>query len=247
MDLNEDKARSAPVMSLAGQPIYRHGEPSEWQAPQGEECIEQISGHIEKHLGKVETVFHEIVSDTVHIDVHWVVPSEDFPFHRLVTSGMSDLPMPTPEGAQAPRHVELMMTLPADWKIDQASFEDEAWYWPVRVLKTLARLPHKYDTWLGFGHTVPNGDPPEPYAGNTALCGAIILPSITVPEEFHRLPIHQDKEITFYAVVPLFENEMNLKLRKGVDALLSLFDKKKVSDIVDLARSDVSKKKLGIF
>ncbi|WP_374583028.1 suppressor of fused domain protein [Pseudoduganella sp.] len=245
MDLNDDTVRSADVVSLAGQPIYRHGAPSEWQAPQGEDCCEQISDHIEQYLGRAETVFHEIFSDTVHIDVFWVKPSEDFPFHRLVTSGMSDLPMRTPEGA--PRFAELMMTLPADWQVDQASFEDEAWYWPVRLLKMLARLPHKHDTWLGFGHTVPNGDPPEPYAANTALCGAIILPSISAPQAFHRLPIDSGKEITFYAVVPLFENEMNLKLRKGVDELLSLFDKRKVSDIVDLARADVSKKRFGIF
>lgn len=235
------------VVSLAGQPIYRHGEPAEWQASQGEECIEQISAHIEEHLGTVETVFHEIMSDTVHIDVLWVKPTEAFPFHRLVTSGMSDLPMHTPPGATAPRYAELMMTLPADWKLDQASFEDEAWYWPIRMLKILARLPHKHDTWLGFGHTMPNGDPPEPYASNTALCGVLILPSITVPEAFHRLPIHVGKEITFYSVVPLFEAEMNLKLRKGVNDLLSLFDKKKVSDIVDIARADVTKKRFGFF
>lgn len=247
MDLNDDKAPSAPVLSLAGQPIYRHGAPSEWQPAQGEDCCEQISSHIEQYLGRSETVFHEIVSDTVHIDVFWVKPSEEYPFHRLVTSGMSDLPMQTPPGAPASRYAELMMTLPADWQVDQASFEDEAWYWPVRLLKTLARLPHKYDTWLGFGHTVPNGDPPEPYAANTALCGAIILTSISAPQEFHRLPIHDGKEIAFYAVVPLFENEMNLKLRKGVDELLSLFDKRNVSDIVDLARADVSKKRFGIF
>ena len=146
-----------------------------------------------------------------------------------------------------PRYAELMITLPADWKVDQESFKDEAWYWPIRLLKTLARLPHKYDTWLGFGHTMPNGDPAEPYAPNTKLSGAIILPSITVPGAFHRLPIHIGKKITFYSVVPLFESEMNLKLRKGTDALLDLFDKKKVNDIVDIKRVDVTKRFFGIL
>ena len=235
------------VVSLAGQPIYQHGAPAEWQPVQGEECIQQISDHIEKHLGKIETVFHEIFSDTVHIDVHWVKPTDEFPFNRLVTSGMSDLPMATPSKSSAPRYAELMITLPADWKLDQDSFQDEAWYWPVRLLKTLARLPHKHATWLGFGHTVPNGDPAEPYAPNTKLNGAIVLPSITVPEEFHRLPISDDKAITFFSVVPLFEGEMNLKLRKGVDELLDLFDKKNVNDIVDLKRADVTKKFFGLF
>jgi hypothetical protein len=234
-------------VSLAGQPIYRHSEPTAWQQPEGEACIEQISDHIEEHLGKIESVFHEIVSDTVHIDVHWVKPNADYPFHRLITSGMSDLPMQTPEGAPVPRFVELMMTLPPEWKIDQASFEDEKWYWPVRELKFLARLPHKYNTWLGFGHTVPNGDPPEPFAPGTKLCGAILVPSVTVPEKFHCLRIDAEKEITFYAVVPLHESEMNLKLNKGIDELLTLFGNKDLNDVVDAKRADVTKKKFGLF
>lgn len=32
--------------------------------------MERISAHIEKHLGKITHVFHEVLSDQVHIDVH---------------------------------------------------------------------------------------------------------------------------------------------------------------------------------
>lgn len=235
------------IVSMAGQPIYIHDEPTEWQAAQGKECIQEIFDHIEAHLGKIETVFHEIVSDTVHIDVHWVKPNDQFPFIRLITSGMSDLPMATPEGAGAPRYVELMISLPPDWKISEESFKDESWYWPVRLLKQLARLPHKYNTWLGFGHTIPNGDPPEPYAPNTSLCGSIVLPSVSVPDGFNTLSINADKEICFYSVVPLYEEEMNLKLRKGTDELLSLFGKKNINDIVNIKRINVTKKRFGFL
>lgn len=235
------------ILSMAGQPIYRHGEPAEWQPPQGEECIEEISSHIEKHLGKVETVFHEILSDTVHVDVHWVKPNENHPFVRLITSGMSDLPMNTPGRLDTPKHIELMVSLPPHWKIDEESFKDESWYWPVRLLKLLARLPHKHNTWLGFGHTIPNGDPSEPYAPNTALCGSIVLPPVSVPEGFHTLPISPEKEITFYSVVPLYAEEMNLKLRKGTNKLLNLFDKKNINDVVNIKRVDVAKKRFGFL
>ena len=235
------------VISMAGQPIYRHGDPTEWQPPQGEECIQEISDHIERHLGKVETVFHEILSDTVHIDVHWVKPNDNYPFVRLVTSGMSDLPMSTPGGNSTPKYVELMISLPSQWQIDEESFKDESWYWPVRLLKLLARLPHKHNTWLGFGHTVPNGDPPEPYAANTALCGSIVLPSVSVPEDFHKLSINTEKEITFYSVVPLYAEEMNLKLGKGTNELLKLFDKKDIDDVVNIKRVNVTKKRFGFL
>lgn len=103
--------------------------------------LEQISAHIERHLGPIEMVFHEIVSDTVHIDVHWVKPTRDFPFARLVTSGMSDLPMSVPEDSGAPAHLELMITLPGQWRFDEDALDDERWYWPVGLLKALARFP----------------------------------------------------------------------------------------------------------
>jgi hypothetical protein len=244
MSANKEKPT---IVSLSGSPIFHHTEAAPFESPRGEECIEQISDHIDAHLGKVETVLHEIVSDAVHIDVHLVKPSESFPFARLVTSGMSDLPMTIPGGVEAPVYVELLMTLPGDWRLDQNSFQDEVWYWPVRLLKGLARLPHKYNTWLGFGHTVPNGDPAEPYASSTRLCGAIILPSVTVPDDFHRLRINERKEITFFSVVPLYDEEMNLKLRAGSDELLDRFDRLDISDIVDPLRRNVAKKRFGIF
>lgn len=235
------------VVSMSGSPIYRHGPAAPWHVPQGEMSLEQISAHIETHLGKVDSVFHEIVSDTVHIDVHIVKPEESFPYVRLVTSGMSDLPMTIPEDADVPRFAELMVTLPPTWALDQESFKDERWYWPVRLLKELARFPHKYRTWFGFGHSVPNGDPPEPYAANTKLCGALILPSVTVPDEFHTLRIDETKQITFYSIVPLCADEMEFKLREGLDKLLDEFDASQLRDIIDPQRRSVLKKRFGTF
>jgi len=239
--------KPADSVSPSGNPIYRHDQPTPWTAPDGEECIEEISAHIEAHLGPVETVYHEIISDAVHIDVHFVKPTAASPYIRLVTSGMSDLPMTTPAEVDVPQHAELLMTLPPGWKLDDASLKDERWYWPIRVLKMLARLPHKHATWLGWGHTVPHGDPPQPYADNVGFSGAIVLPSVSVPEAFHSLHIEGRKTITFYAVVPLFEAEMNFKLRHGTDALLERLDKKRVSDVVNPARTDATKKFLGLW
>ena len=103
-----------------GSRIIRHSEATPFEGPSGEESTAQISDHIERHLGKVDNVFHELVSDTVHIDVHQVKPTSEFPFWRLVTSGMSDLPMTVPENTEGvPRFLELMITLPGRWRVDQ--------------------------------------------------------------------------------------------------------------------------------
>ena len=236
------------IVSMSGTKIFRYtdGE-KEWEAAHGEECIEEISDHVERYIGKINMVYHEMLSDTVHIDVHHVAPSKERPFHTLVTSGMSDLPMKVPEEAGSTKYMELMFTLPSDWEISEESFQDERWYWPVRELKFLARFPHKFDTWLGWGHTIPNGDPAAPFAENTQLNGVILLPSINVPEDFYALKIDDEKIIEFYSVIPLYEEEMNLKLQKGSDELLDKFDKYGVSDIVDINRRNVAKKRFGIF
>ena len=236
------------IVSLSGEPIFRYtdGE-KEWEAPNGEECIEEISDHIERHIGPVSMVYHELVSDTVHIDVHHVKPTTERPFHTLITSGMSDLPMCVPQESGATPYMEIMITLPANWEISEESFNDENWYWPVRQLKLLARFPHKYDSWFGWGHTIPNGNPAEPFSNNTKLSGIIIIPSITVPAEFRSLEIDKDKTIEFFSVVPLYDEEMNLKLNKGSDLLLDKFDKYGISDLVDENRRNVAKKRFGIF
>lgn len=233
---------------MSGQPIFRYpdGE-KEWEAPHSEENIEQISAHIENHVGEVSMVFHEIISDTVHIDVHHVKPTPERPFHTLITSGMSDFPMSVPEDVEAPCYLELMVTLPQSWRIDDKSFEDEKWYWPIRQLKFLARFPHKYDTWLGWGHTLPNGDPATPFADNTLFSGVIVLPSVTVPTEFYTLKINDEKTIDFFSIVPLYEEEMNLKLNKGTEVLLDKFDNYGINDIVDIDRRNVAKKRFGLF
>lgn len=235
------------LVSLSGDPIWVHDEPAPFQAPQGEMCLEEISAHIAQHLGPVETVFHELVSDAVHIDVHIVLPTPESACVRLVTSGMSDLPMTVPENLGAPRHAELMMTLPPDWKLDQASFDSEEWFWPIRLLKSLARLPHKYATWLGVGHTMPNGDPAAAYAPNTRLCGAVIVPPLSSPDAFDTLEIDESKVISFYSVLPIYQAEMELKLRKGADALFDRLAAKHITDFVDINRPDVAKKRFGFF
>lgn len=230
------------VVSLSGQPIYHHNEPAPFEVPRGGEFTEEIARHIERHLGAIDTVFHEIVSDTVHVDINIILPNQTCNEIRLVTSGMSELPMSVPEGCDYPAFAELMVTLPPYWKLDQQSWRDEIWYWPVRLLKSLARLPHKHNTWLGFGHTMPNGDPAEPYAANTLLAGAVIVSPTTAPLEFTRLSIPGVKDIEFYAVVPLYEEEMELKLRKGADDLLEKLDCNEIDDEIRIDRKNVAKR-----
>ena len=48
-------------------------------------------------------------------------------------------------------------------------------------------------------------------------------------------------------VVPLYPEEMALKLKDGSDALLDRFDAKGIGDIIALDRVNVAKKRFGLF
>ena len=218
-------------LSANGAPVWRHEErkiPFQLATGDGQN-IELISEHIEEHLGPVGGVYHEMISDLVHIDIHVVEPCDDHPCYRLVTSGMSDAPMSAPEEFSELRFAELMVSLPPHWKVNDKAFKKERWYWPVRWLKMLARMPHEYDTWLGFGHTIPNGDPPEPFDASTDLCCASLA---VLPHGFRRIFTHSKstttKAIQFYSLFPIYEEEMNFKLDRGVDDLIDRFDKHEI-------------------
>lgn len=219
--------------------VLRHEErtkPFELVTGDGEQ-IDAIVEHIEAHVGQVTMVFHEIVSDLVHIDVHHVPPEPGREFHTLITTGMSDKPMNVPDGAEDFRYAELVICLPPDWKLTKEDFASEENYWPIRLIKSLARLPHEYDTWLGPGHSIPNGgDDPQPYADNTRLCCAIIVPAVRFGEKFLRLETPDERVINFYSVWPILPDETEFKLKHGYDELMDRLLSREVSDVIDVQR-----------
>ena len=224
--------------SPAGDPIYRHQlrDGDGFQLADGnDDTISGVTRHLRAHVGEPAWVYHELVSDKVHLDVHVVEPSEKFPFYTLCTSGMSDLPMTLPKGVDAPPFAELLICLPPTWDVRTEAFSDEAVYWPIRWLKKMARLPHDYKTWLGYGHTVPNGDPAEPFAVGTKLCCWLILPSAEFGEAFHTATFADGREVAFHILIPLHKEEMEFKLKKGMTGLLPLFPDG-LPEVIDVAR-----------
>ena len=95
-----------------------------------------------------EFVFHELLSDLVHIDVNIMRPDETHPYYVMYTTGMSDMPMTLPEEIQDRedlRYGELYMFLPKEWNPGEAgqinSDIAQEEYWPIGLIKYLARFP----------------------------------------------------------------------------------------------------------
>lgn len=205
-----------------------------------------IRTHIEKHLGPITRTFEERGGETSDVSVVHVPPQDTRPVHTLVTFGMSDRPMSVPSGKDAPRYIELMMTLPRTWRFDEKSLSDERWYWPIRQLLRAARQPRETNSWLGWGEVVPNGEPAQPYAPNTKLAGSVIVPSLLVPQDFYELKIAAHS-IAFFCLLPLYQEEMQLARDKGVNHLFETLLDAGVKDFVDPSRRNVAKKRFGFF
>ncbi len=224
-----------------------------WTPPAATEATQEIERHFSRFFGEAKTVFHELVSELVHIDVHVIEPRPERNWWTLFTTGMSDRPMTVPRGAEAFRFAELVLALPPEWRVDALRVTPppadlERWHWPIRWLKQLARFPHEHDTWLGSGHTMPNGDPPRPLAPDTSLCCWLLLPPITVPKEGWTVPLADGRTVCLYSLHALHLEEMSLKLKAGTDALLDEFERHHVAEVLDTARrSSVRKKLFGLF
>ena len=233
-----------PEFTPAGQPIYRHEEREREDAPVAyvsEAGYAALEAHYAKFLGTDSWVFHELISDLVHIDIYIYPPTIERPYNVLATIGMSALPMNAPEGAEAARFAELVIALPAAWPISQEGFENENHYWPVSWLKQLARLPHEYNTWLSWGHTIPNGDPAEPLASNTRLSGILLLQPMNLGDGFAQVAMPDGSSVNVYALIPLYDEEMDLKLREGVEALFPGFEQHGVTELLNIDRPNTVK------
>lgn len=207
----------------------------------------EIENHIEEHIGKISFVYHEIVSDEIHLDVYVVGPSEKRNIYTLVTYGMSERPMAAPTGKDGYRFAELVLSLPATWPLTQEDMQSEEIYWPVKWLKIIARLPHDQNTWVSFGHTVPNGAPPKPFSSNTKQCCWIMSFPLLFGRQFGSWKVDELKTINFFSLISIYKEELDFKLKKGAKPLIERLLRNKVNEVINVNRENVCKKRFGIF
>lgn len=231
----------------AKQNLYHKERPRDFEPAFGDTAnIELITTHVTKHIAEPDYVFHEFLSDLVHLDVHVITPTPARNYFTLVTTGMSDQPMTAPEEYAEYRYAELMMCLPPDWPLSEEGSGDLEAYWPVELLKHLARMPHEYETWFAESHTVPNTPAFEHYTPNTKFCAVTFATPKTAPAEFAQLQVAENKTIHFLAVIPLYLAEIKLALNKGSEPLFELLETNGVTELLDLKRKSTVKR-FGIF
>lgn len=134
------------------------------------------------------------------------------------------------------KHVELYFCLPDYFNLE---IQD----WPIHWLKRIARVPQKNNTWFGYGDTLPAGSPPENLADNFLANHFILSKPLHLSDQ-----LGNSSSFKFLAVIPLFETEFNYKMRNSHTVLFDKFNKKGVTELIDLYRASVCRKRiLGMF
>lgn len=218
-----------------GTEIVRHRDTEAQFGVTGEETVgfrRARESVYEEFFGKSLTISHELLPLIPHIDVYTFKRTftkkdgSEQAFYTLVTGGMSDLEMTLPRRAHdAPRRVELIFYCA----------EPQEKY--IATLRWVAHFPHSAKSFLGHGHTMPNGDPPAPFWGSSELDTLLFMPPIvkkdqTLPDKLQL----GGQPVYFLWVVPLTTAECNFKLRNGFEAILGLFQKHRHPYIFDPTR-----------
>ncbi len=216
--------------SSAGTNTYEYSNPKDFELVIGDsDYIDTVTNHVEKYVGKVDNVFHELVSDKVHVDLILVKPTEERNYWTVVTCGMGQRRMKVPEEVKDYSRMELCMTFPPDWPMSQESFEDENNYWPLRIMKVLARMPYDYDTYFLPGHTVEFGNENKPIA-NTNFTSGIMLYSSIFDRGFDVMD-YEGEKVQFLSLVPLYKEEKDLKLTVGFEDFVKVYTTMSENDL----------------
>ena len=239
--------RKKQEITPGGSNVYRYGERQDDGVLHLPDEVGTYAQEIEEHFAKVfpghrHGVFHEIMSDYVHIDVHILEPTEDQPFYVVYTTGMSDLPMTLPPDIKKSAKMdisraELYILLPGDWPLgDLGPDTPMSVYWPIGLIKFLARFPHEYKTWLAYGHTVPNGQDYAPFDDSVGFGGVVLnwgdgpLGGFTAKD---------GQRIMCYGVIPCYKEEIEYKLKYGMDKLYELLREHGAMRILDPQRPNL--------
>ncbi|MCY8232250.1 suppressor of fused domain protein [Priestia endophytica] len=174
--------------------------------------------HIEQQIGTIGDTISEVVPvSEVSIQVHIISPTLEHQEVTLVTTGMSDQPMGEDVIEYELEHAELMFALPSTWPTSKEKLAEDQYRWPIDWIRQIAHLPFLYDGWIEEGVIIPNGEPPITFSENVPFSSLLVLR----PEDRSLSNFKPGyKEINFYYLIPLYEEERQLAVEKGEGYLL---------------------------
>lgn len=189
----------------------------------------EIIKFIEENFGKVEEIY-EIGYDNFYLDVAQINPTKEKPYYTIITLGMGEYKMYNQNNENFSSFAELMISFPSDW-----NFDDKNYTWAIDELIQLTYIPFTYFFAYEWGHLENNF---EPFSSNTKLSAVTLLYPEMKKENSGLLKL-ENRNLQFYQIVPLYDEECTFALKNGMKNLLLLDVEKKISFVIDMNREKV--------
>ena len=237
IDLDEDEDWVAALMS-DGWSGMGHA-PHNWE----------VDAHIRCCFGQADAVLHERLSKFVQLDVHVIRPTAGRDFTTYVTSGMSDLAMNVPDSFADWRRAELVIALPGspETHFDQAGRR----HYLIDHLRNYARRPHALGSCFILGDTIGPFEGEETIGPDTRLSAYIlarpVVTPIVEPMDAFRASLSTGESVNFFALEPIYADELDLKLNQGSDVLIARLEAANAFELYDPDRPSVATQKARGF
>lgn len=180
-----------------------------------------VLNYIYENIGKIDEIYYRNGPDDIELEIAVLKPTENRDFFIVATVGFGAYKMNVAEEIPEKDDLcrcELIIALPSDWKIPDNS---EEYYWPIACMENIVRMVIIENSWIGPMHTIDFGKPMAESKIN--YTGAMIIPpNEALSPRLIEYGMYNPElgRINMYYVMPLYEEELNLKIRLGGNALL---------------------------
>lgn len=177
-----------------------------------------VRNHIEENFGNGQKLCSLFGVDVIHIP-----PSEDHPYNKLVSCGLSAKLLNVPEGfdKKLNAHLELCIFLPKDYRFTKDKDND----WPVYLLLQMIRHVIGALKFIGFGYYIQEKPSLSP---TTAYDGVILTALGDYSGESQAVNLSDGSTVRFYQLVPLQPMETIYRMHHTALDLLHLFERERI-------------------
>ena len=160
-------------------------------------------------------------------------------YYIVFTDGLSNTEQDVPPKYEAFKKLELYFCLPDYWELNNDT-------WPIDWLEKLAEIPQKNNTWFGPGDTIPAGNPPKALSDRFPANHFMLVEPLKVKDVVED-PIFKTAGIQFMGIIPILQEELDYKIRNSATVLMARLVKNNYTELVDLFRQAVCRKRFLNF
>lgn len=162
--------------------------------------IKKITKHYEKIFNtsteRAGAIMDYDVQDKPCAMVYVALPTDDAPFYKLGTIGMSEYRQ---KKSKTP-YTELIMLLPQYWEI---SSNEPRWRWPITLLQMAVKAPYLTNSTFTYYHSFAQSPNFEPFHSSTDKSVVLFTPFRIFDKKFQTLRTGLFKKIHFMQMLPV--------------------------------------------